>query len=236
MNDAFVFDIGDFAKFGLLRIVAGQGLELGVVWYYTGGGAAGGVHVNYLLPGNHLGASMQACDGVLWTAFNAAFNGGPRTVAALQATNMLPAGTPYFAHLVPGGQRNAWLNAAVAAMQGVRVVFLDPDNGIHLNPGGNLLPGNVYVTEIEAFWNAGHSLIIYEHQNRWAGCCFEDQVSGKQDAIQAVCGIRPSALRWRRLTTRAFFFVTQERDSPGLQAAIQNLTQFPWAPHFELMP
>lgn len=63
-------------------------------------------------------------------------------------------------------EREAWRDGLLRAAKEADLVFLDPDNGIEVpsKPVGRK-GSSKYVTwdEIEGLWNAGSSLLIYQH-------------------------------------------------------------------------
>ena len=79
----------------------------------------------------------------------------------------------YYSARVPDGRRDreAWHEGLLDAASGADLVFLDPDNGIEVpsKPIGRK-GSSKYVTwrEIQALWDAGCSLLIYQHFRREA--------------------------------------------------------------------
>src|SRR5262245_45109630 len=96
MQDIYAFDIGDFGKLGLLRRLGQTGLALGVLWWRTQLGTAGGdgKHVKYLRD-----PRFRAGDPPLWDEMRRRFTSGPRTIAALEP--LFPAGTFFHSDVVP---------------------------------------------------------------------------------------------------------------------------------------
>src|SRR5690606_8619799 len=142
MQNKYVGDIGDFAKYGLLRHLAATApLRLGVTWYLTPdeGHSGDGGHTRYLLPGNeHL---YIDCDEALYRELRGLVMSGRRSVAAVRAHGILPAGTVYYENLLGAfgvgsrrseAVREEWHQQALVATSPCDLVFLDPDNGVPL--------------------------------------------------------------------------------------------------------
>ena len=109
-------DVGDFAKYGLLRALAGDGhdaLRLGVVWYLTPdeGHSGDGGHVRYLLPGND--HPYVDCDRGLYKGLRTLVMTGARSVGAIRTHGLLPQGTVFYESvLAPFGLSAARFAAA----------------------------------------------------------------------------------------------------------------------------
>lgn len=102
MKDQYACDVGDFAKFGLLRTLAGVSphanplLRVGIVWYLTpDSGNNDGCHRSYLDALRAENARrFRTCDPSLYDALRTVLGAG-RSVAALEAAKMLPESTRY---------------------------------------------------------------------------------------------------------------------------------------------
>lgn len=178
MQDRYVGDVGDYAKYALLRALAGAAptLRLGVLWYlfpdevHNGDGR----HVGYLSQ-----AALAARDPGLHARLGRLVAGGRRSVAAVQRGRILPAGTRFHASLVaisaPPAERvryrEAWFAEALGSVAPCDLVFLDPDNGIEtpaLDRRAFRAGKYTFWSEIEGVWRAGKSLVVYNHLNRSA--------------------------------------------------------------------
>ena len=133
MRDQFVGDIGDFAKYGLLRALVRDGgaARLGVVWYANRDdpGSSHGGEITYLNKG--VGFYYQ-CDPELYSSLDAIVHSGRRRISAVEESGLLGKDTPFWSELTPGSrpQRAIWLAGALQRVEGCDLVFLDPDNGI----------------------------------------------------------------------------------------------------------
>jgi hypothetical protein len=98
------------------------------------------------------------------------------SVSLIERSALLPR-VRYHSAEVPDGrmERVAWRDDLLHKALGVDLVFLDPDNGIEVpsKPVGRERSSK-YVTwqEIQALWEAGYSLLIYQHFRREARDAF----------------------------------------------------------------
>ena len=164
MRDRFVGDVGDFAKYGLLRGLCGftdgvphRNLSLAIVWYFVEDRG-----LSYRSDPDR----FQACDAFLFDRLGRIFNGNRRTVQAIAGSDIFPADkTVFFPDPVPTGRRRRedWLNLALAKTSGCDVVFLDPDNGLASEPfgEGHISAKHAYYEEIEPFLRRGQSLVAW---------------------------------------------------------------------------
>lgn len=156
MQDRYAGDVGDFGKYALLnQLCTGDGcrqaeLTLSVLWYVPWCRCVGaepgtngdGKHIGYLQPGKC--RKFRECDPDLWEKMRGVVN-GCRSIAAVERSGALPAGTKY--HSQPQvcerdgsratkeekeERRRTWLRAGQDAVEGVDLVFCDPDNGFEV--------------------------------------------------------------------------------------------------------
>lgn len=240
MQDAYVGDIGDFAKYGLLRAICGE-RRLGVAWYLhpspeqTAGQHAGdGRHTKYLSDSE----SWRGLDPQLFETLGGLVREAKRSTAAIEDSGLL--GEAVFANElldirnVPFAERPPWRERW---FQGVRrkleecdLVFADPDNGICLDERfrrtQQVSAKSVPVTEVEQLAD-GRPAVIYHHNTRFRG--------GHRKEIRYWMGRLPDsrwAWYWRRWSNRTFFVL-----NPGAgieQRLIGHAKR--WAGHGELLP
>lgn len=224
MRHNFVNDIGDYAKYALLRALcaADEDIRLGVIWYLT-------EHVERNGDGRKRGHLSQSDWDQLDPALLSAMRGieaasdesGLLNLSLIEAARILPAGTAYFAEAMPaasvpakrrGQERAAWFTRALAAMDGCGLVFLDPDNGLAVRSVPLSAPmADKYATaaEVAALLRAGAAVVLYQHGNRtpW------------REQRQRVCAQLASAadrpvtirtVRFGAFGVRAFFCVSTD--------------------------
>src|SRR5271169_1768089 len=106
MQNRFTGDIGDFGKFGLLRVLCGQDiasqLSLGVVWYLVENESHNedGKYTKYLLDDSK---KLRCCDSELYDGLRRLLvddHGDVvpdrRRVATVEGSNLFPSGTSFF--------------------------------------------------------------------------------------------------------------------------------------------
>jgi hypothetical protein len=193
MQDRYVGDIGDYAKYGLLRSLAGltlgEGdLSLGVQWHLACPQKLGELERSQI-DGMHLGYldrpdRYRNPDPDLHDQLKAIRDSGARSLAAVGEAGFLGPRARFFAELLdfsdlpansPSGRqaradrRAAWHAAAIKAIGGSDIVFADPDNGLE-NGGTNLIgkagPKFAALNELADFSASGSALVLYQHHPR----------------------------------------------------------------------
>ncbi|HEX9793969.1 MAG TPA: hypothetical protein VGC54_08300 [Planctomycetota bacterium] len=169
MKNQYFGDINDYRKYGLLRALQSSGDgSLLVAWMLTpdDGGRDGGFRSYLDAPetwANH--------DPDLFAGLAGLLRSEPMpAVSLIEGSGLLPRAC-YHSAVVPDGrrERDAWRHDLLRAACRVDLVFVDPDNGIEVSskPVGRM-GSSKYVTwgEIEALWEAGCSVLIYQHFRR----------------------------------------------------------------------
>ena len=259
MQNRYVGDLGDFGKFGLLRVICSSGevpgvspLSLGVVWYLVPdeGHNDDGRFVDYLDLSATNQERFRACDSFLYDALRRIVLSGARNVATIQGGNVLPSGTRFYSDFLTFGdlrggsaevrgrrakRRTTWLYGALRATAGCEVVFLDPDNGLEVGVGSQQLRGPKYAfyEEMLRFVQRDQSLLVYHHMGRRGTAL--DQVNGRLAQIENRLGRRAFALLYHRGSARAFFVVPAQRHWEALSSRAEEFLESPWAQHFEIV-
>ena len=207
-------DIGDYAKYALLRAVVGE-RRLGVAWYLHPDKGTGGDHIQYLARPDvwrpvdcGLFDSLQGIIAA-WRA------GQPRAVAQIENCGLLPGARfarerltyPPNVNQTRERWRHGWFNRVMNKLGDRNIVFVDPDNGLcHLNhnnfdyAGGNDSWQRLPLNEANRLCD-GRPAVIYHHLNRELEHC---------DQILYWMGQLPGcthAFRMRRWNARAFFVI-----------------------------
>ncbi len=166
MKNQYFGDINDYRKYGLLRALQSvcEGGLL-VAWMLTpDDGRPDGRLRSYL----EAPETWAKYDPDLFAALAEMLGSGSRpSVSLIEKSALLPR-TRYYSGPVPdgGSERDAWRHGLIGEASDVDLVFLDPDNGIEVpsKPVGRK-GSSKYVAwqEIQALWEAGLSLLIYQH-------------------------------------------------------------------------
>lgn len=214
MKDQYFGDVNDFVKYGLLRqLQALTGLRVGVCWYLTpSDGGPDGARRRYLTdPGPWRAFDPELYDGLRRIGTDSV----AQSVESASTLDLLP-GARYFGQLVPKRQdRGEYLQRALAVLDDTDLVFLDPDNGIEPSSlGRSSAQSDKYALweELQAFYSAGSSLLVYQHFPRVQRDAFVAAQSGRIAERLDASGITVFAT-----AHVGFFLICQERHRPALE-------------------
>jgi len=262
MQDRYVGDVGDYGKYGLLRVLAQatgpNPLRLGVVWCLVPGEIHNqdGKHVSYLRDERR----FRKCDPELFESLRSMI-GDPagtrreskRAVAAIESSSILPANTIFYNAALEytcaqslqtrPGVREGWLRAALDCTAKAEIVFIDPDNGIEcssIRQRSLRGPKFAFGDDIARFAAParGQSLVIYHHTNRRKASSsnmdssYEQLLQLQGEFRKRYPGSSISALIYTRGTRRAFFVVANGSHRTILDDRIIHLFETPWREHF----
>lgn len=250
MQDRYFGDIGDFAKYGLLRaLTAGEPpLRLAVLWYLVPDESHNedGRHIDYLEPTLANLGRFRDSDPDLYDKLGDLVRTGTRSVSAVAEHALLPPETVYHDtpldySAVPRTGRSAlrrrWLTGALDAADGADVVFLDPDNGLEVGcgPCDDKGPKYAFYDDL-SFIPSAKTLVVYQHATRTDS--FPEQISQRMEDLRS-CLDRPQdaffAMRWRRVSPRAFIFATAASHRATIRKRLEAMLAGPWGAHFELV-
>ena len=212
MQDRYVGDIGDFAKYGLLRAIS-EGRNLGVAWYLhpKSGPPGDGRHTQYLKRREE----WRHLDCELFDDLKQVVDSKERSVSKVQDSDIL--GDAVFAdeqldiENVPvrcrKNWRSTWFERVKEKLADCDLVFADPDNG--LTSKENFIPTrkrsakSIPVCEAKALAD-GSTAVIYHHNTRQCAHCKE---------IRHWMSELPGCTRawyWRRWSNRTFFIINPD--------------------------
>lgn len=166
VKNQYAGDVNDYRKYGLLRALQSPGeLSLSVGWMLTADdGRTDGGFRRYLQQPDR----WRHYDPILFDWLSAALApGSAPSVALVEQAGVLPRAT-FFSEFVPDGRdaRRAWGERLAQATSGADLVFLDPDKGFEIpsKPIGRK-GSSKYAAwhEIERLWEAGSSVLVYQH-------------------------------------------------------------------------
>lgn len=257
MQDRYAGDIGDFVKLGLLRWLAApspfaQPHRLGVVWSRVADDlqAADGKSVTYLNPSSPAGHDLRPLDPDLYDRLRTMAASGNRSVAALVASGVLPAGTAHFdqvlsfADLAPTDRaarsvrRERWFREAMVAVDQCSLVFVDPDNGLrrddHAMPSyRNLAEKHTYLSEVGRLLERGQSVVAYHHADRSESVA--SQTESRMADIHEALGVEPlAAVRASRGSVCLFMVIPHPRHRSDLEHSLGALQQSRWSDELRL--
>jgi hypothetical protein len=229
----FVNDIGDYAKYALLRALSASDQELirlGVIWYLTDHAELNGdgrqrAHLSQ--------GGWEGLDPGLLTMMRQIEDTLPSqglNLSLIEASGVLPAGTAFFSEAVPrmqetprqrAAERGAWFGRAQEAVANCNLVFLDPDNGLEVSsvPITSRLAGKyATVREVVALLEGGAGVVLYQHGSRTP---WEEQRERVRAQIAAGTDLALAirTVRFGAFGVRAFFCITA---APGMTDAVER--------------
>jgi hypothetical protein len=235
MQDRYAGDIGDFGKYGLLRMLAAPPLSLGIVWYRIPDALRGtdGQRTGYL----DAPVRFRACDPPLFDALRDMVQNGRRSVSEVLSRDLLPTlSCSDDRFLTSPTGRDPWLSDAQDATAGCDLVFLDPDNGLapsSVRIGQNASIKYAFLADLVPFLARGQSLCLYHHLSRRKKA--PDQIATLFHRVRDLSPTPPFALRFHRGGSRVFLLLPAPAHRGLLvERARRMVTLTPWSEHFSL--
>jgi hypothetical protein len=245
MQDRYVGDAGDFAKYSLLSAL-GSGdpaLRIGVLWYLFPNEAHNqdGRHIGYLAD-----VALAKRDPRIHGKLKTLVTSNQRSVDAVVRAGVLPGCTIFYdAPLVMLGKpaerlsrRSAWFNDGLERLRDADIVFFDPDNGLESPALAKSSPrAGKYVlwSEIEEAWRAGHSLVIYNHLHRRTPAAAQTRYLAEEFQRRLPeATILP--LLFRRGSCRHLWVIAQQRHADCLAARVQSFLDRGWRKDTDFEP
>jgi hypothetical protein len=246
LQNRYIGDVGDYAKYGLLRMMArDQSLRLGVVWCLFDDESHNddGRHIGYLK-----NPIMRDLDPELHDHLSRIVTSGRRSVKTIARTKILSKDTVFFNHpistpvnvkagrLERSVHRGIWLSKALHSTSDCDLIFFDPDNGLETKsvPPHSPKSGKyIFWNELLPFWERGQSLLIYHHLNRTAPIerqyeILKEKFSLRFEAADIRCFL------FRRGSCRHFWLIANKQHSSKLELSTQALLQSPWREYFDV--
>jgi hypothetical protein len=212
VKNQYFGDINDYRKYGLLRALSNGGeAKTAICWMLTpDDGRGDGGRVGYLLqPAKWRDLDCQLFDHLKEVVLRR----GSRNVSEVENSDLLPS-CVFLSDIVPDDQerRGAYFQRLTGLAKDCDLVFFDPDNGIEVKskPYGRKDSSKyLYWHEIQRFWNAGHSLLIYQHFPRVKRAPF---IEGKARQLMRRTGAA-EVLSLR--TSHVVFFLLPQPERPS---------------------
>jgi|ERR1700722_10939872 len=249
MQNRYVGDVGDFAKYGLLRRLAGTSVEkpisLGVIWclYPDESHNSDGRHISYLYR-----PEFAELDAELVAALQQIVESRRRSISAVAKAGIFPCETIFCDQLVrlPDGgpsnraerllHRSRWLESCFGLTETSELVFFDPDNGLEVASVPKHHPNAgkyIYWDELAPFWKRDHALLIYHHLNRTQPAVQQvEKMMADMRANFVGATVRP--LVFRRGSCRVFWLVYR-RSVLGreIERRAKVFLNSGWSEHFQ---
>ncbi len=165
MKNQYVADINDYRKYGILRTLSDCGkIRMGVCWMLTpDDNRTDGQFTNYLnLPGQ-----WKQYDPALFERLTDCIRDGERHINRIESIGVLQ-NALFHSDLLSDipGERGRYFEDMHERLQGVDLVFFDPDNGLEIKsrPYGRKQSSKfLYWHELTHVFNAGKSILVYQH-------------------------------------------------------------------------
>lgn len=210
MQNRYTGDIGDYAKYALLRALS-PGLRLGLAWYLHPDESHNndGRHTDYLRQPD----KWKALDPELFEILNDLINRDKRSVEAIEGAGIFSPNTMFASeplHFPTSSRtgrvawRRAWFQRTLDAVRGCELVFADPDNGLCADErlAGGEKPIMKKISLAEAVELArDRTAIIYHHNTRSKGGHYREVRLWQKHLGSKL------ALRWRSYSPRTFFIL-----------------------------
>lgn len=219
MQDNYVGDIGDYGKYGLLRMIGNKAHILAVNWYMVKPPVTqkqnDGKYIGYLEKPEKYRAFDPALFDALYQIVMVEKN---RSVDRIEQADLFPAALH---SVMPGTDRSAWHQNALTKTAGCDTVFLDPDNGLetermHLNHSAT--EKHVRWDELRDYYDRGQNVILYQHR---------PQMTSKARCIDAIMKFQQNylhadtvfLLEFPQFTNR-FYFIFSHKKHAGFFESI----------------
>lgn len=246
MQDRYVGDIGDFEKYGLLRLISKEaGLRLGVNWYLVNpektseAKNSDGSHIDYLFEPE----SYKRCDEELFGKLRSivepeksGIERSCRKVGEIEKRGVLHSDTVFYNEVLnfSAGNRSQWVKNGIDALTGCDIVFFDPDNGFPPIKNSNFdysVSKNrkksvkyVYHDELVDYFKRGQSLIVYQHRTREK----EEKYGWRFKKIaKDMRGASVFYIRFHLISGRDYVFILQPKHEREVKAAVENFLNDP---------
>lgn len=203
MKDQYFGDINDYRKYGLLRFLSNKGeMYVAICWMWTesDGGNDGG-KLSYL----NRPSRYRAFDPELFDELRTCLSTESSREVALAEKYALVPRAVYYRQLLTDSvaARRSYFRDLLDATRGVDLLFFDPDNGLEVasvSYGGKGSSKYLYWNEMTEVYNAGHSILVYQHFPR------KDRDKFRSDLFRELC-TRLKVLDAIMFTTPSVLFV-----------------------------
>lgn len=209
MQDRYVGDIGDFAKYSFLNCLAENQL-LGVAWYHYPDEShnSDGKHTDYLSQDRE----WRQRDSYVFDRLCSLLDSGQRSLENVEKREVLKRAIfsrsklqhPSTSPSVRAEFRRAWFSDVISDLERAEIVFADPDNGLREDENYRHSSRKAWksIPEGEALkFAANRSAVIYHHNTRRPGG-HEREIAYWMERLGA-----DFAVRMRARSARTFFVI-----------------------------
>jgi hypothetical protein len=163
VKNQYFGDINDYRKYGILRQLVGNDLQLVMCWMLTEDDSGpDGKFIAYLEQWRKYRLHDEALFDVLGKAVVE-----DRRVSAFES-NQIISHANYVRSILGDSldSRRAWERELKTVSRGADLVFFDPDNGLEVRSvrkGSRDSRKYVYWDELREVWDSGSSILVYQH-------------------------------------------------------------------------
>lgn len=214
LKNQYFGDVGDYGKYGLLRFLAKNGINIAINWYLTpNAGSNDGKHISYLNDGK-----MRRFDPELFDLLSEMLNNGIRDINAFEDQDKIP-GAIYYNKLLDNTGitrsekrdiRTEWHKDALDICKEADLVFLDPDNGACEKEPTSAKESikYCYASEIADYYNAGQNVVYYCSKGRRTYDQWEDTKAMMQRVLPDA---KLAIITFHKGTQRSYIFVLHKK-------------------------
>ena len=226
MKNQYIGDIGDYGKYGLLRYLIKNGINIGINWYYTENDETGhGSQNKYLTDEKFKKYDAELYDFLKTIAFN-----DDKTLGMIES-NVIWGNTAFFGERVNIKDRTSWFDRSVKKLSGKDLIFCDPDNGIPGRKSKTAKDSDKYIfrEEIEKYYKKGKNIVYYcqrarRTEEKWKETLYE---------MRSLPNAKIIPLIFHKGTQRAYIFVVHKQDAEKYENLISSFTSTNWGDLFE---
>ena len=226
MKDQYIGDIGDYGKYGLLRYLISNGINIGVNWYYTENDGTGHGSINkYLNNENFRKYDEKLYDYLKTIAFN-----DDKELKMIENSGLF-GNTAFFGECVDIKDRNNWFERSVKKLSDKNLIFCDPDNGILGTKNKTAKDSDKYIfpEEIEKYYTKGKNIVYYcqrarRTEEKWKEALYE---------MRSLPDSRIFPLIFHKGTQRAYIFVVHKQDAEKYEKLLTDFVSADWGELFE---
>ena len=194
MQEKYLGDTPDFAKYALLKALRGSDLRLGINWYLTLPHEVDGIGNKDGKTRQHVSdpKSYRAIDSTLWEQLQNFQHSDDRSIRDFENGKVFPRSTKYFSEPLSFDGLNSksetlqarsdWVQRGLSKLKSTDLVFIDPDTGMeipskerHEKAG----PKYTFYDELVPLIKRNQTLVIIQ---------FVDHLRGAEKQAQRVAG------------------------------------------------
>lgn len=211
MQDNYIGDIGDYGKYGLLRMIDSNKVSLAINWYKVMPKKIGkqddGKYITYLSAPQ----IYRQYDPTLFEALHKIVCiEQDRSIERIERENLFSA--QYHSQQI-GCDRLQWHQNALLQTDDAEIVFLDPDNGletVRMHNSGKTTEKHVKWSELKDYYSRGQNVILYQHRPQMTKKeeCIENIMNFQKEYL---CADFVKVLEFPKYTNRFYFMFIHEQ-------------------------